>query len=269
MNEEMRTLPTGRERLVRVLEQAGDVVRIDDVVTVLGVGRSEASKQLSRWKEQGWLRRVGSGAYISVPLDMLDAEQVLDDPWVLVPHLFSPCYVGGWTAAEHWDLTEQLFRSTFVCTARSIRSGDVHRQGMVFDLRRIQEHHIFGTRTVWRRNTKVQVADIHRTVIDMLNNPAWGGGIDHVSECLDRYAGKTDFAPDKLLQYADRIDNGALHKRLGFLAELKGLQSLADQCHTRLTKGYARIDPDLECTHLVTRWRLWVPRDWKERTERL
>ena len=24
---------------------------------------------------------------------------------ILIPALFDPAYVGGWTAAEHWDLT--------------------------------------------------------------------------------------------------------------------------------------------------------------------
>ena len=42
-------------------------------------------------------------------IDTLGPEQVLSDPWVLVPALFSWGYVGGWTAAEQWDLMEQIF----------------------------------------------------------------------------------------------------------------------------------------------------------------
>ena len=42
--------------------------------------------------------------------EFLDSEQVVQDPWILVPALFAPAYIGGRTAAEHWDLTEQIFR---------------------------------------------------------------------------------------------------------------------------------------------------------------
>ena len=40
-------LPSGRRKLVAVIRAAGDVIRIDDVVTTLSVGRSEAAKLLA------------------------------------------------------------------------------------------------------------------------------------------------------------------------------------------------------------------------------
>jgi predicted transcriptional regulator of viral defense system len=106
-----------RARLSAVLQIAKDLVTIEDAVKALGVERHAASKVLARWQQQGWLKRVGPGIYAPIPLDASTTEQVLKDPWVLVPALFAPGYIGGWTAAEHWDLTEQLFRSVFVFTA--------------------------------------------------------------------------------------------------------------------------------------------------------
>src|SRR5580704_8539181 len=88
-------LPQGRAQLVQVLQRAGDVINITDVADALSLSRTDAAKRLSRWTEQGWLRRVGRGAYVSAAVDVLDAERVIDDPWVLVPALFAPCYIGG------------------------------------------------------------------------------------------------------------------------------------------------------------------------------
>ena len=105
-------LPHGRAQLVRVLAASGDVIQTNTVVAALGISRTEASKRLARWAEQSWLRRVGRGAYVPASIDTLDSTNVLDDAWVLVPALFAPAYVGGRTAAEHWDLTEQIFNST-------------------------------------------------------------------------------------------------------------------------------------------------------------
>jgi hypothetical protein len=31
--------------------------------------------------------------------------------WLVAHKLFSPCYIGGWIAAHHWGLTEQIFNS--------------------------------------------------------------------------------------------------------------------------------------------------------------
>jgi len=244
-----------------VIQAAGDVIRIDDVVRTLSLDRADASKLLSRWTQQGWLRRVGRGRYVPAALDSLESEHVLDDPWVLVPALFAPAYIGGRTAAEHWDLTEQLFRDIVVMTAQTVRDKHQVRHGAQFTLYHIRENRIFGTRTVWRGRSKIQVSDVHRTIADMLDDPTLGGGIQHVVDCLDAYLKRSDRNDDALIEYAEALGNGAIFKRLGFLSERRA-DSLAAACHSRLTKGNARLDPALECTRLVSRWRLWVPQSW-------
>ena len=72
------TIPEGRCRLAAVVREAGDIVRIADAERALDVSRTVAAKLLSRWSGQGWLRRVGPGAYAPVSLDSLVSEQVLD-----------------------------------------------------------------------------------------------------------------------------------------------------------------------------------------------
>jgi predicted transcriptional regulator of viral defense system len=256
-------LPAGRARLAAVISTAGDVVRIEDAVKALGLPRTQAAKLLSRWAAQGWLRHVGKGAYVPVQLDLLDAGTVVEDPWILVPALFAPAYIGGRTAAEHWDLTEQIFRDIVVFTARPVRVKTVERQSAVFTLKHIREDRIFGIKPVWRRQSKIAVSDIHRTIVDMLDDPAVGGGIQHAADCFDRYLQRQDCDPEKLIAYAERLGNGAIFKRLGFLAERHPLgETLAQAAKHRLTKGHTKLDPALECPRLITRWRLRVPRTW-------
>ncbi|MGA7178918.1 MAG: type IV toxin-antitoxin system AbiEi family antitoxin domain-containing protein [Thiobacillaceae bacterium] len=252
-----------RARLAAVIKAAGDVVRIGDAVRALGISRKQAAKLLSRWAAQGWLRRVGTGTYVAVQLEFLDAETVVQDPWILVPSLFAPAYIGGRTAAEHWDLTEQIFRDVVVFTARPVRVKTVERQTAVFTLKHIRQDQIFGTKPVWRGQTRVDVSDIHRTMVDMLDDPAAGGGIQHVADCFMQYMQRPDRDTAKLVEYADRLGNGAIFKRMGFLAERQPEgKSLRDACKERLTKGYASLDPALDCRRLITRWRLRVPQHW-------
>jgi len=256
-------LPSGRRKLVAVIQAAGDVIQTDDVVATLSIGRPDASKLLYRWTRQGWLRRVARGIYVPAPLDSLASEHVLEDPWVLVPALYAPAYIGGRTAAEHWDLTEQLFRDIVVMTAQYLREKHQLRHGAQFTLHHIQARKIFGTKAVWRGTSKILVSDVHRTVIDMLNDPALGGGIQHVADCLGAYLKRSDRNDDVLIGYAERLGNGAIFKRLGFLAESRETASqLVGACRTRLTKGNAKLDPVLKCTRLISRWRLMVPQSW-------
>ena len=257
-------LPTGRQRLVSVVRAAGDVIQIADVVRTLSVGRSDAAKLLSRWTRQGWLRRVGPGAYVPASLDSLGSEHVLTDPWVLVPALYSPAYIGGWTAAQHWDLTEQLFRDILVMTAQPVREIRQTRHGAEFALRHVPEAKIFGTKSIWRGRSKVPISDVHRTIVDMLDDPWLGGGIQHSADCLNAYLKRPDRDDSKLIEYTEHIKNGAVFKRLGFLAEQHSSASqLALTCHSRLTKGNSKLDPALDCPRLITKWRLWIPQTWK------
>ena len=262
MNPSFRS-SRSREELALVLRATDGWITVADAVSALGLGRRAAAKRLARWAEQGWLRRVGPGAYVPVQLELREAEQVVEDPWVLVPALFDPAYIGGRTAAEHWDLTEQIFRDILVFTARPVRHKAVKRQGAIFSLKHTKEELIFGTKTVWRSQTRIAVSDIHRTIIDMLDDPATGGGIQHVADCFAVYMKREESVPHLLIEYAARLGNGAVFKRLGFLAEQhpRG-DGLIDAAKLRLTKGYAKLDPALECPRLITRWRLRVPRSW-------
>jgi predicted transcriptional regulator of viral defense system len=254
-----------RARLAAVLRATRDVVSVAVASQTLGLDRRRTAQVLSRWCAQGWLRRIGHGLYVPVPLDMVGSEQVVSDPWVLVPTLFGQGYIGGWTAAHHWDLTEQLFNETLVFTTRRIADRRVTAQGAVFTLHHVPAKRLFGLKTLWRGPTRVAISDAARTLIDMLAAPDTGGGIDHVADCLGTYFGSKTGDRELLIRYAEQFGNGAVFKRLGFLAETKlHDKRLAAKCHDRLTQGYARLDPAISSRKLVTSWRLWIPERWKD-----
>ena len=262
------SIPQGRRNLAAVARHAADLVRIDDAVSALGLTRPAATKLLWRWARQGWLRRVGPGTYALAQLDSIDSDQVLDDPWVLVPALYAPAYVGGWTAAEHWDLTEQLFRPIVVMTTRPVHAKHRTHHGTPFLLRHIHPRKLFGTQPTWRSRTRVPLSDIHRTVIDLLDDPTVGGGGQHVADCLATYLDRATRDDETLIRYAETLGNGAVFKRLGFLAEQHGESSLPDACQALLTTGYAKLDPSLPCPVHMHRWRLRIPSHWRGPTPR-
>ena len=260
----MDELPLRRRRLVSVLQNAGSVIRVDDAVAALAVGRAEASKILSRWAKQGWLRRVHRGVYVPVDIARMDSDHVLTDPWILVPALYAPAYVGGWTAAAHWNLTEQMFATVAVMTAKPVRRRLDQRHGTRFALHRTRAGRMFGLRSIWCDGAKVRISDLHRTLVDMFDDPGAGGGIDQVADCFREYLDHPQRDDKRLIEYADAFGNGAVFKRLGFVAEQGGGGSaaLADACRGRLTKGYARLDRRCPCPQPHAKWRIRAPRNW-------
>ncbi len=249
-----------RERLSKVLRQAKGSISPADASRALNVAQAEAARLLSRWSSRGWLTRVRRGLYVPVPLESSTADLPLEDTWAVAERFFSPCYVGGWTAAAHWGLTEQLFRSTLVVTTRRPRARRVEARGAVFVVRTVGKTAMFGLKPIWRGKAKVNVSDPTRTVLDLLDTPALGGGIRAVLDILKSYFSSTYRDPKLLIQYADQLGNKAVFKRLGFLAATfaPNEAELVADCRKRLSEGNAKLDPGLCATRLVTAWRLWV-----------
>lgn len=251
-----------QKRLAALLRATSGVIRIDDAVKILQLDRQKAAKLLAGWHKQGVIRRVAHGLYVPISPAALGQEQVLEDPWVLVPELYEPGYVGGWSALEYWDLTEQTFRTVCVLTSKRASYGNAIHQGVGFFIKHIPAKQIFGTKTVWRGSTKIQVSDPHKTILDIVDEVTLGAGLQHTMDAVAVYAKAYDSREyrQKLLDYAIQTGNGALVKKLGYIAETLRLDDwFVAECRNHLTKGYACLDKKSGQEKLITKWRLWVP----------
>src|SRR5205085_12587120 len=94
MSREKLSLSEPRARLAQVLRAVHEVVSIDVVTESLHMDRRSAAKLLSRWREQGWLRRIGHGLYVPAPLQLAGSGQVLEAPWGRGPTIVGQCYEG-------------------------------------------------------------------------------------------------------------------------------------------------------------------------------
>lgn len=245
------------------------VISIPDAAKALSTSRAAAALRLGRLTRRGWLHRARRGLYLVLPLEIEPGQKsTAEDPWVLAREVFAPCYIGGWSAAEHWHLTEQLFRSTLVVTAASVRATNVEILGHPFRLFRIPRSRLTaGVVMAWRASERVGVSGLERTLIDGLRNPELCGGTRHLAQVMQAYAEseKHDFV--RLVAIARQAASGAAWKRLGYLAEVLWPKEtrLLDTARRHMTTGHARLDPAVRRPgKLVTRWRLWVNVDVSE-----
>ena len=250
-----------KEQIGKLMREVGELLTVSAAAEALGISKTDVSKMLSRWVIQGWLTRIRRGLYAIVPIDAVDNQQALEDGWVLAPELYSPCYIGGWSAAEYWDFTEQLFRDVCVLTEQAVIHKKQEIHNISFLLTHIPKKINFGKKIIWKKNKKIFISDPHKTIIDTLYNPQLGGGIQHIVDCFKEYIKSLHYSPEKLAAYAMQVGSGAVFKRLGFLySQVTGEENeLTKLCRQHLTQGIAHLDPSIKDGRIITQWRLNVP----------
>ena len=234
---------------------------VADAAVLLGLERTKSRRLLAHLATCGWLSRIRQNTYAPVPLGATSPTDWREDPWVVAAKTFTPCYLGGWTACEHWGLTEQLFRGVVVMTGKRPRKSTLEVQGTSFHLKFMSDEKRFGTKTVWRGQTQIQISDPSRTVIDMLDDPGVGGGIRQIADVLASYFGEPARNDAQLLEYARRLGNRTVFKRLGYLLEACGIDApaVAEACHKEMSTGLSLLDPTAKpAGRILKRWNLRV-----------
>ncbi|MBI2410273.1 MAG: hypothetical protein HYV32_00050 [Candidatus Kerfeldbacteria bacterium] len=219
--------------------------------------------KLAALVKTGWLLRVKRGLYFILPLEATPGKSMMsEDPWLLAREAFSPCYIGGWSAAEYWGLTDQLFRSTLVITAANIRAKSITLLNHEFRLFQVENARINNAVSIWRGSEQINVSDREQTILDCLRNPELCGGIRHLSDIMLSYKENKEHNFPALLAKAKKHANGASWKRLGYLSELlweEDAQEIIDEAKKNMTAGNIKLDPNVNSKEtLIKRWHLWI-----------
>jgi predicted transcriptional regulator of viral defense system len=241
---------------------SGGLLTVARAAEALGVSTHDAAVRLGRLARGGWLARARRGLYLVLPIEATPGNAAIaEDAWILAAALFAPCFIGGWTAAEHWGLTEQIFRSTFVVSAAPRRRRSENRLSTNFHVVRVPRDRVRGAISVWRGGERVAVSDRERTIVDALVHPSWVGGVRHLAEIFATYRESTEFDAKKLISRAEERAAGSAFKRLGYLAERLWPQEKAiiDLAYHHRTAGIIRLDPAVTGRgKMSSRWGLWV-----------
>ena len=233
-----------------------------DGYDVLGKGKASRSA-LARLVDKGWLERIEKGKYLIVPLEAGPDRTWTEDAHVIAGHLVRPSMVGYWSALHYWNLTEQVPRVTFVQTTARKDNRRPRILGMRFRIVRVKPRKFFGCHTYRAAESRVDVTDREKTIVDCLDRPDLGGGVGQVGRALLEGGGDLDW--DRTTMYLRRFGSGAVVKRLGFLVETLELAHppeprLLDEWRDLLTAGISKLDPSTprEPHRIATRWRIGV-----------
>ena len=256
-----------RNRLKIAIGASNGLLTPECVSGVLSLSRFEAARLLSRWNKAGWLKRVKRGVYILVQIENDPNEFAIEDSWEIAEKIFSPGYIGGFSAIKYWDFSEQIFENTDYFTVKQVPSRTVIYGGVKFKLKTIRPYKIFGTKTVWKDSVKIQISDPSKTIIDLLDDPALGGGMRVIKDFFIEYWKSEHRSIDLLINYGDKMKNKTIFKRLGFLLETgEFLDSQAiNRLRKKISSGYSDFDTTIKNIHFIRKWNLKIPSSWKKK----
>jgi predicted transcriptional regulator of viral defense system len=227
-------------------------------------GRASASKILSRLIRSGVVARLKSGTFRLVPFELGFEKEYLGNPYLVARELIvsndkknnEKYYLSHGSAFDLHQMVTQPQFIVYVSSTKMLRSRTI--QGTEFKFVRCKENDLFGMTELWiDKNEKVRVSDLERTLLDGLKQPDYCGGFSEVAKGFSIKHNEID--PQKIIDYAKKLNVGAVNRRLGYLMELYNIGSRIhwEFLQTTLTSTYQLLDPTLPAEgHHIAKWRL-------------
>ena len=252
--------------MVELHERRRLVFGLGDVQEITGLSADSARSFVARLVARGVATRLKSGLFVLVPFELGRARDYLGNPYVVARELVDArdYYLSHASAMEIHQMTTQPQLVVYTTTLRARRPRTI--LGTEFRFVRARPTAFFGAAAHWVDKTeKVMVSDPERTVLDGLAQPEYCGGITEVAKGLGMR--RPDLDPRRLVDYAVRLDVGAVLRRLGFLMELYEIGETAEIHRLRqtLSATYHLLDPGLPAEgRFMARWRLRLNVDPEE-----
>jgi len=227
-------------------------------------GDARASKVLYQLTHNGVVTRLKSGTFRLVPFELGFERDYLGNPYVVARELLlsrrnhkqTQYYLSHGSAFDLHQMVTQPQFIVYISSSQMIRPRTI--LGTEFRFVRCKPNDLFGITLMWvDKQEQVFVSDLERTLLDGLKQPAYCGGFSEVAKAFSMKSHLIN--PQKIVDYALKLNVGAVNRRLGYLMELYniGLHTHLAFLKTTVTSTYQLLDPDLPAQgHFIAKWRL-------------
>jgi len=241
-DEEFKKGLTSRESLL-ISSLAREDRKIFSIKDARAVIERDTKKVMSSLIRKKWVLSLIRGLYAIVPLDVgvKGADSFILHNFVIASHLVEPYYIGYWSALNHYGFSEQIPRTTFVATTKPKMPLEIMNETYYFV--RIEKKKFFGFDQIEMEGYKINISGPEKTIADCLDHPEHAGGIDEVARAI--YFNHKELDIKKIYSFAERMDNMAILKRLGYILETTDLLDTYKDIFGRFSpsKGYPVLDP--------------------------
>jgi predicted transcriptional regulator of viral defense system len=245
-----------RVDLLNLLAKEGNAFTFNDALKMSNLSTKSLQKVLYRLQQSGAIERIEKGKYLIIPLGAEKGKYTLHE-FVIGSLLVEPYCIAYWSALNYYSLTEQIPTTVFIQTITRKFNTNLKIFGVQYKIVKIKEPKYFGIKKEWIEETQINITDKEKTIIDCLDLPQYAGGIIEVAKALKN----NKFDRKKLEDYAQRIGNSGVLRRLGYLCELLNIKIKLPKLNIR---NYLLLDPTMpEKGPKSAKWRLIINLDDK------
>ena len=242
--------------LLNPLAKQGNTFIFADALKISNLSTKSLQKVLYRLQQSGAIERIEKGKYLIIPLGAEKGKYTLHE-FVIGSLLVEPYTIAYWSALNYYGLTEQIPTTVFIQTITRKFNTNPEVFGVQYKIVKIKKEKVFGIRKEWIEETQINITDKEKTIIDCLDKPQYCGGVIEVAKALKN----NKFDRKKLENYAQRIGNSGVLRRLGYLCELLNIKIKLPKLNIR---NYLLLDPTMsEKDTKNARWRLLINLDDK------
>jgi predicted transcriptional regulator of viral defense system len=251
--------------ILTLYENGRPIFTLKEVANLTGLKGQQLQNFLQGLLKKGILNRLIPGLFSIVPFEQGYTKTFMGNPYVVAREIIRhkskvkepPYFISHGSAFELHQMVTQPPLVVYACVAKQIKQK-IQIMGTEFHFVTCKTKDMFGFEKMWvDKSEMILVSDLERTIIDGLKIPEYCGGITEVAKGL--WIKRNTIDANKLVDYAEKIDKGAIYRRLGFLLELYEIECprAIERLQRKITTGYQLIDPNLlnEGKH-NSRWRL-------------
>ena len=226
-------------QLLNKLAGKGSTFSFKEAQKISNLSPGSLKVLLSRMEKDGWVERIEKGKYLIIPLGAKKGRYTINE-FVIGYEIVKNAAIAYWSALNYHGFTEQIPNTVFIQTTSRKKEPKIEIFGVRYRIVRITEKKLFALQKIWIDDAEIQITDPEKTVADCLDKPQYCGGIVEVAKALQN---ENEIDLDKVIEYAVRMENSAILKRLGSLCDKLGIPVKVPQDY--LAKGYPLLDPSM------------------------
>lgn len=222
-------------------EKKKQLFAIRDIITELECSYNHAKVIVNRLVKKKWVLSLEKGKYLIVPLEAGKESIYTEHEFIIASELVQPYYIAYWSALNYYGMTEQVPFTVFVATTKRRKNKKIH--GVSYEFVTLSKKKFFGYTTVNISGRNILISDKEKTIVDCLDHMDYCGDITEAAKALWNAREELDF--EKLLNYALKMENGAILKRLGYLLSILKIKTTDDfnkKLKNNISKGYNLLD---------------------------
>ena len=238
---------------VDLLSTVGETFTFEDAKRLSNLTYRSLQNLLFRLEIAGWIERIETGKYMLIPLGAEKGKYTLNE-FVIGSMLVEPYCISYWSALHYYGFTEQIPATVFIQTTSRKKKQNIKVFGINYRIIRLIPEKFFGIRKEWFDNESIKISDKEKTIIDCLDKPQFCGGLIEVIKGIN----EREFDSTILTEYANKINNTGVIRRLGYLCDYYGIDIELPQIRKNI-RNYLLLDPTMPKEgKRDSKWRLIV-----------